>query len=338
MPIDTGPAGYPWPDVVSGGYAVSSQAPRLVSAFRDSQGRVSLAFRWPPAVYTGGVTLGHYEVTLWADEARDTTIPGGATLNVTTPTASFTGIGAGASFLLDVIAVGSDNSRSNPISLIGTSTTDGTAPALPVGSPSPPVESDITGVIFGIRPIYGSLEGAKRWARIVTFGPNAGQVSNLDLMYFLMGASDMIDSYLEGAYYVPLLKYTTPDSPVEKYPPNIAFQCDRLAAALLIQARKAILTEDESSYASSMEAKSIAEIERLSRSMSLPGQSLGYGFTPTVYNSNPRQFAMPGDAAGFDWNPATGIPDMRSWRVSELPYYQTGWRYGGGFFGGDENG
>lgn len=307
-------------------------APRLISAFRDSQGRVSLAFRWPDAVPTPPVTLARYEATLWANEARTVALAGGATQSIGATSASFTGCPAGAAFLLDIVAVGSDGGRSLPLSLIGTSAPDGAAPSLPAGSPAPPVEEDVAGVVFGIRPLYGSIEGVKRWARIVTFGGGKGQVSNLDVLYFLMGASDIIDSHLMGMYYVPLLLYTTPDSPIEKYPPNVSFQCDRLAAALMIQSRKSILTETEATYAGGLERRATEDIMRMATSMSLPGQSLGYGFTPTVYNPNPRQFAMPGDAAGYNYDPATGIPDMRSFRVGELAYGQSGWRHGSGGF------
>lgn len=307
-------------------------APRLVSAFRDSQGRVSLAFRWPDAVPEAGYTLARYEVLIWANGERTSILPGGTMQSVSAPTASFTGIPSGAAFLFEVVAVGSGGQRSDPLRLVATSAGVGAAPALPANSPSPPVEEDTPATLFGLRATYGNVEGVKRWARIVTFGNAPGQVSNLDILYFLMGASDIIDSYLEGMYYVPLLKYTTGTDAIERYPPNIVFQSERLAAGLLIQSRKSILTENEASYATALENRATRDIERMSTSMSLPGQSMSSGFTPYVYNSNPRQFAMPGDAAGTAWNPATGSPDMRSFRVSQLPYSQTSWRYGGGFW------
>ena len=308
-------------------------APRLVAAYQDSQGRVTLAFAWPLAIPGNATTTIAYTATLWADAGRSVML--GATQPVVTgtPNASFSGIPAGAAFLLDVVAIGSDGTNSQPLSLIATTNAVGLNPGLPVGNADVPGQDTVGGVTFGERPFYGSVEGVKHWARIVTYGNNRQEVSDLDLLYFLMGASDVIDSHLMGMYYVPLVKYRAPGYDAFRYPPGISFQCDRLAAAMLIQARKSNLTEDVSGYANTLEQGAMAELLRLSASMSLPGQSLGQSFAFDVVNPNPRQFAMPGDAAGWNWSAATGYPDMRSFRQAELPYSRVSWRFGSGFSG-----
>lgn len=306
--------------------------PRLVASYQDSQGRVTLAFAWPLAQPAAPTTQVTYSATLWADAER-TTMLGGPSVQTATPDASFSGVVPGAAFLLDVFAMGTDGSVSGPLCLMATTNGGGLNPLLPAGNADVPAQETVGAALFGERPYYGSVGGVKRWARIVTYGNARQEVSDLDLLYFLMGASDVIDSHLFGMYQVPLVKYRDPGYGTFRFPPGISFQCDRLAAAMLIQARKSNLTEDVSGYANTLEQGAMTEVVRLAQSMSLPGQSLGASFAFDVSNSNPRQFAMPGDAAGTSWSQATGYADMRSFRQAELPYSRVSWRYGGGWGG-----
>lgn len=303
--------------------------PVLTASFDDPAGRVNLAFSWPSAV--GGV-VAHYEATLWADAARSTPVTGGVTQSFTVPAATFAGVPRGAGYLLDVVAVGSDASRSAPASLLATSPYAAT-PAVgvtPAGVTLPdPADDDAPGVLVPPRPFYGSVAGVKRWAGILTYGNQRGQVSDADVLYFLMLASDDADAMLADKYIVPLTKYLD-NSGFYRYPPGIDGAIDRKAAGMLLYSRKAILTEQQSGTANGLMGYSDKLIGQLAAKNYLIGQTMSAGVLPQVYNPAPRNFTMAGDPEGHIWSPGIGYPDVRYLRQHGLPYVAMTWRYGYG--------
>jgi hypothetical protein len=305
--------------------------PTLAGTFADPAGRNVLTFAWAAAVPEAGYTLDHYEATLWADADRTIAATGGATQNVNVTSATFAGVPKGAGLLLTVVAVGSAGQRSAPISLLLTSQFAATPAvgATPSGVTLPdPEDDDIQGLIAPVRPIYGSVAGVKQWARMLTFGNASGQVSDIDILYHLMAASDEADDAFSALYVVPLTKYF--DGQTFRYPPGLASLIERKAAGMLLYARKASLTEQESGTANGLMSYAERKLAVMAQKTSLLGQTCSQGFLPRVYNPAPRNFTLAGDPAGQVYSPGVGYPDVRQLRPHNLPYVTHSWRYGWG--------
>lgn len=306
----------------------SGPIPVLVAAIPDQTGKTVLTFTWPAAAPEAGQVCDHYTATLWADAERTTPLCPPQTAAF--PQASFAGIPKGVPFLLDVAVVELGGAVSSPLSLMKVSPFVpgqgiGALPA--AGLVAVPDGVTIEGLTMPLRPVYGTVDGVKRWARVVTFGSGDGQVTALDVMYFLMAASDDIDAALAARYAVPLTPVKGEGGAV-RYPPPVPAQCDRLAASMLLASRRAGLSDTASAYADGLETSADAKITALAESGFLVGQSMASGFLPKVFNAAPRQFTLRGDPAGGVLNPVTGYSDLATFQPHALPYAGVTWRYG----------
>ena len=309
--------------------------PQLVAAYEDGNSQAVLSFQWAAFAPTSGSPLGHYTATLWADAARSAPIAGGGAQNVGAAMAvTFGGVPRGLPFLLDVTAVDTLGASGPTISLLQVSP-GGVIPGQPlgagqVGAGGGEGGDDTDGILAPLRPVYGTVDGVKRWARVVSFGDGRGQVSALDVLYFLMVASDDADGEFSQRYAVPLTQYRDPATNLFRYPPPLPGLIERKAAGLLLYARKAALTEAESGTAVGLMSYADRRITDIAANDYLIGQTLMAGVLPKVYCPAPRQFSMAGDVAGLDYNPVVGSTDVRFLRPHGLAFVGVGWRIGVG--------
>lgn len=328
--------------------------PQLVAAYEDANSQAVMSFQWAAFAPASGAALGHYTATLWAGVERTATIAGGMPQNIAPPVpigassaATFAGVPRGIPFLLDVTAVDAFGAAGPTISLLQVSP-GGILPgqAFP-GQPLTEAQGgpgsgegaggDTDGILAPLRPVYGTVDGVKRWARVISFGDAKGQVSALDVLYFLMVASDDADGEFSQRYAVPLTQYRDPATGLFRYPPPLPGLIERKAAGLLLYARKAALSETESGTAVGLMSYADRRITDIAANDYLIGQTLMGGVLPKVYCPVPRQFSMAGDPAGLDYNPVVGSTDVRFLRPHGLSYASVGWRVGNesanGFFG-----
>lgn len=309
----------------------------LVAATEDANSQAVLTFQWPAFLPISGPSLRSYTATLWSDAGRTQTIAGGATQSVTSPSATFGGIPRGVPFLLDVTAIDTSGAAGPTLSLLQTSPA-GYAEGQTAGLTPDVVDyalgeagEDVEGVVAPIRAVYGTVDGVKRWARPLTFGDGKGQVSALDVLYFLMVASDDADGEFAQRYAVPLTKYRDAATGLFRYPPPLPGLIERKAAGLLLYARKAILSEAESGTAVGLMTYADRRITDIAANDYLLGQTLMAGVLPKVYNPVPRQFSMPGDPEGMKFNCVVGSTDTRFTRPHGLAYVGVSWRGGMGY-------
>ncbi len=312
----------------------------LVSATEDANKRAVLSFQWAAFAPASGRAPAGYAAALWADDARTATVTGGDRQAVAGTGVTFSGVPRGLPALLDVSAVDDQGASGPTLSLLITSPS-AAPPGLPVpsdgiGAGGGEGEADSEGVMALLRPVYGTADGVKRWARVVSFGDRPGQVSALDVLYFLMVASDDADGEFMARWAVPLTRYRDPATGLFRYPPPLPGLIERKAAGLLLYSRKAALTETESGTATGLMAYADKKIAALAGGLSLPGQTCGRGVLPRVSSPVPRQFSMPGDPAGLAFNPVVGSSDVRFLRPHALSYAGASWRAGAfaGFAGG----
>ena len=305
--------------------------PTLASAFEDGNSSAVLTFAWADFAPTSGLTRTGYKATLYADAARTGVVSGGATQSVSTASATFV-VPRSSPFILDVQAVDTNGTLGPTTSLLAASP-GGVLPGqpLPASSGDGLSEADDAdaGVLAPLRPCYGTVDGVRRWARVVTFGTGKGQVSPVDVLYFLMCASDEADMLFSARYAVPLTRYRDPATGLWRYPPGLGPLIERKAAGLLLYARKAALTESESGTAVGLLTYADRMIGQMASGGYLAGQTMGVGMLPRVSNPVPRQFSMPGDVAGAQFSPTVGSTDVRFLRPHGLPYQGVAWRYFG---------